>query len=145
MLIIIISCNYFILLWITISMEIQRGCRMDGLRKTCVQTIHGYYILWLKIPFLCVYELLLYETIWESLWIQQQRLDMMCGMNTNNNNSNIVSFVLLNSSLDILSLTTTPTAVSWVQRVFLAIAGDGVWFLVTELLTVGIIMSHWLQ
>ena len=31
------------------------GCRMGGLRQACARTIHGYYILGLKIPFyVCV-------------------------------------------------------------------------------------------
>ena len=48
----------------------------------------------------------------------------MCGMN-NNNNGHTISwvFVLSKSSIDYYLLTTT-TAVSWVQRVSLPIAGD---------------------
>jgi len=48
----------------------------------------------------------------------------MCGMN-NNNNDHTISwvFVLSKSSIDYYLLTTT-TAVSWVQRVSLPIAGD---------------------
>ena len=82
--IIIIRRNYFILLQITIIMEIQGGvgCRMGGLWQACAQTIHGYYILGLRIPFyVCLncYCMRRHEKVYEYnndvryVWYEQQQ------------------------------------------------------------------------
>ena len=58
--------------------EIRGGCRMGGLRQSCARTIHGYYIFGLKFPFLCLFELLLYEAT--KAYEYNNDLRYKCGM-----------------------------------------------------------------
>ena len=78
------------------------GCRMGGLRQACARTIHGYYYIWVENPFFMFVWIVI---VWGDMGKPMNTTTMldMCGMN-NNNNDNIVSFVLSKSPLDILSL-----------------------------------------
>ena len=67
-------------------MEIQFevGCRMGGLRQTCAQTIHGYYICGLKFPFFMFWLNCYCMRRHEKAYEYTTMLDMF-GMNNNNN------------------------------------------------------------
>ena len=75
---------------------------MGGLWQACAQTIHGDYYIWVENPFFMFVWIVI---VWGDMGKPMNTTTMldMCGMN-NNNNDNIVSFVLSKSPLDILSL-----------------------------------------
>ena len=94
---------------------------MGGLRQACARTIHGFYYYWVGNPF---FMFLWIAVVWGDMGkpINTTTMLDMCGMNNNNNDHTLLWVLFFLNHRYIYYLLNT--AVSWVQRVPLTIAGD---------------------